>query len=148
MKSSILIVGNDNSTLSQMTQCYLEEFLSDSYQVFSAGLVACRKLNPLMTKTMTADGYDLSKKYSKMVDGFKNDCFDCIVVLNEQSLPTLKAKLKTEQFVLFPIQKYVDKPVRKMTIDELSVCKVYLKMYALRLVKDLVLHQNEYAQVV
>ena len=80
----VLFLCGDNSCRSQMAEAYLRALGGDDFEVFSAGRVATQ-INPLAQKVMTEDGLDLSAHSSKAVSTFKDDCFDIVITVCEDS---------------------------------------------------------------
>lgn len=80
MKHRVLFLCTHNSCRSQMAEGLLRHDLGDRYEVFSAGTEATR-VNPRAIQSMAEIGVDISAQYSKTLDQFADQPFDCVVTL-------------------------------------------------------------------
>ena len=80
MKQRILFLCTHNSCRSQMAEGLLRHDLGDRYEVFSAGTEATR-VNPRAIQSMAELGIDIASQYSKTLDQFLHQPFDCVVTL-------------------------------------------------------------------
>lgn len=71
-KIKVLFVCIHNSARSQMAEAFVNEFLSDKFIAESAGLEP-GKLNPLVVKSMSEIGIDISNNKTKDVFDFIKD---------------------------------------------------------------------------
>lgn len=80
MKQRVLFLCTHNSCRSQMAEGLLRHDLGERYEVFSAGTEATR-VNPRAITSMAEIGIDISNQYSKTMDQFADQPFDCVVTL-------------------------------------------------------------------
>lgn len=76
----ILILCTGNSCRSQMGQGYLNHFLKDKAEVYSAG-IETHGVNPLAIKVMKDDGIDISDHTSNNVSEYINLVFDYVITV-------------------------------------------------------------------
>ena len=80
MKQRVLFLCTHNSCRSQMAEGLLRHDLGERYEVFSAGTEATR-VNPRAMQSMAEIGIDISDQYSKTLEQFDGQSFDCVVTL-------------------------------------------------------------------
>ena len=80
MKKKILFICTHNSARSQMAEGLLNSLYGDYFEAYSAG-TAPGEVNPYAVKVMGEIGIDISKHYSKKVDGFAGTTFDYVVAV-------------------------------------------------------------------
>lgn len=69
-----------NSCRSQMAEGFAKKYLSDQYEVYSAGIEA-HGLNPLAIKAMKAVGIDISNQTSDVIDRDLLNKADFVIIL-------------------------------------------------------------------
>ncbi|MEZ4938080.1 MAG: arsenate reductase ArsC [Crocinitomicaceae bacterium] len=84
---NILVLCTGNSCRSQMAHGYLEHFLKDKAQIFSAGVVT-HGLNILAVKFMKEDGIDISNHTSNLIDDYMDIQFDLILTVCDHANET------------------------------------------------------------
>ena len=62
MKKKLLFLCTGNSCRSQMAEAFAKKYLSDEYDVFSAGIKKSQ-VNPYAIQTMLEKNIDISTKY-------------------------------------------------------------------------------------
>ena len=80
VKKSVLFLCSHNSCRSQMAEGLLKSYYSDSYDVFSAGIIPTN-VNPYAVEVMKEIGIDISSNSSKSIDEFKDKKFDIVVTV-------------------------------------------------------------------
>ena len=80
MKKKVLVLCTGNSCRSQIAHGYLDIFLGDQADVYSAG-VETHGVNPLAIATMKEDGIDISAHTSNNVSEYKSVQFDYIITV-------------------------------------------------------------------
>lgn len=80
MKHRVLFLCTYNACRSQMAEGLLRHDLGSRYEVFSAGTEAT-SVNPRAIQSMAEIGIDISSQYSKTLDHFAGQPFDCVVTL-------------------------------------------------------------------
>ena len=76
----ILVLCTGNSCRSQIAEGYLNFFLKNRANVYSAG-VDNHEINKLAIKTMKDDGIDISKQVSNNINEFNSVKFDHIITV-------------------------------------------------------------------
>ena len=79
-KKIVYFLCTGNSCRSQMAEGFAKKYLSDQYDVYSAGIEA-HGLNPLAVKVMQAVGIDISKQTSDVIDRELLNKADIIITL-------------------------------------------------------------------
>ncbi len=80
MKAKILIICTGNTCRSQMAEYFLRSFDSE-LELYSAGSVPGKVVNPRTIKVMTEIGLDLSKAKPQSVEEFITSPFDYVVTV-------------------------------------------------------------------
>lgn len=80
MKKNILVLCTGNSCRSQMAHGYLEKFLSNKANIYSAG-VETHGVNPRAIASMREDGIDISHHTSNLVDEYDQISFDYVITV-------------------------------------------------------------------
>lgn len=80
MKKNILVLCTGNSCRSQMAHGYLEKFLSNKANIYSAG-VETHGVNPRAIASMREDGIDISHHTSNLVDEYDHISFDYVITV-------------------------------------------------------------------
>lgn len=71
-KIKVLFVCVHNSGRSQIAEAYLKHFGKDKFEVESAGIEPSVRINPLVVKVMSEEGFDLSShSIDKVFDYYK-----------------------------------------------------------------------------
>jgi arsenate reductase len=76
----ILILCTGNSCRSQMAEGFLKSFNSE-LEVFSAGTIPAKKINPNSVIVMEEVGIDISSQYPQDVDEFIEQPFDYVITV-------------------------------------------------------------------
>jgi arsenate reductase len=84
LKKKVLFICTHNSARSQMAEGFLNSLCGDRYEGYSAGIEPT-KLNPYISVVMSEVGVDVSKQYSKNVEGFLKKHFDYVVTVCDQA---------------------------------------------------------------
>jgi arsenate reductase (thioredoxin) len=79
-KTRILIICTGNAARSQMAEGLFRDKAGDRIEVFSAGTHPA-SLHPLAVEAMREIGIDISRQYSKSVDTFRDQKFDCVITV-------------------------------------------------------------------
>ena len=79
-KKNILFLCTGNSCRSQMADGWAKHYLSDSFNVYSAGTKK-HGMNPYAVKVMEESGVDLSDHYSKTVEELGDAKMDVVVTV-------------------------------------------------------------------
>ena len=77
---NILVLCTGNSCRSQMAHGYLQKYLQDKAQVYSAG-IETHGLNQGAVAAMAADGIDISEHTSNHVDEYRGINWDYIITV-------------------------------------------------------------------
>ncbi len=77
---SVLVVCTGNSARSQMAEGFMKKYLSDDFEITSAGLDP-KPINPLAVKVMQEIGIDISDQYSKDIKGFLGQHFTYLITV-------------------------------------------------------------------
>ncbi|MGB5847370.1 MAG: arsenate reductase ArsC [Ignavibacteriaceae bacterium] len=80
MMKKILILCTGNSCRSQMAEGFLKSFNSE-LEVFSAGTIPAKKINPNSVIVMEEVGIDISSQYPQDVDEFIEQPFDYVITV-------------------------------------------------------------------
>ena len=67
-----------------MAEALLRSLYGDFYESYSAGIHPTR-IHPIVKKVMNEIGIDLSKQYSKSIDEFIDEKFDCVVTVCDKA---------------------------------------------------------------
>ena len=86
-QTRVLIVCTGNSARSQMAEGFMKKYLSDEFDITSAGLDP-KPLNPLAVQVMREIGIDISRHYSKLVDKFIGENFDYVITVCDSANET------------------------------------------------------------
>lgn len=79
-KKRVLIICTGNAARSQMAEGLFRDRAGDRVDVFSAGTHP-GSLNPIAVEAMREIGIDISQQYSKEVEIFRNQKFDCVITV-------------------------------------------------------------------
>lgn len=77
---NILVLCTGNSCRSQIAHGYLQQFVGDRAQVYSAG-VETHGVNPKAIQVMAEDDVDISQHTSNHVDEYRNVPFDYVITV-------------------------------------------------------------------
>lgn len=80
----ILILCTGNSCRSQMAHGFLQSFDS-RLEVFSAGTIPARAVNPKAVEVMAEKGIDISNNTPKSVDDYLNDKWDYVITVCDEA---------------------------------------------------------------
>lgn len=80
----VLVLCIGNSCRSQMAEGLVKYYFSDKYQAYSAGSKPST-VNPNAITVMAELGIDISASQSKHVNKFKNETFDLVLTVCEES---------------------------------------------------------------
>ena len=80
MRKKILFLCTGNSCRSQMAEGYGKHFLSDNFDIYSAG-VETHGLNPKAVEVMAEDGVDISSQESQNISLFKDIGLDLVITV-------------------------------------------------------------------
>jgi arsenate reductase len=92
----ILIICTGNTCRSQMAEGFLKSF-DKNLEVFSAGTVAERRVNPNAIKVMKEAGIDISQQKPESVDLYLADSFDYVITVCDgakEVCPVFTGKVK------------------------------------------------------
>ncbi|MCX8084504.1 MAG: arsenate reductase ArsC [Calditerrivibrio sp.] len=92
-KKNLLFLCTGNSCRSQMAEAYGKIFLSNRYNIYSAGIEK-HGLNPYMLKVMEEDGIDMKNHYSKTLYELDSIHFDIVVTVCDNASETCPLYLK------------------------------------------------------
>jgi arsenate reductase len=79
-KKNILILCTGNSCRSQIAEGYLQKFVGNKANVFSAG-IEVHGVNPLAIQIMGEDQIDISHQTSNHVDEYRDIPFDFVITV-------------------------------------------------------------------
>lgn len=79
-----MFICTHNSARSQMAEAIMRQYFGENYDVFSAGTEP-RGVNPYAVEVMKEIGIDISKQRSKSLDEYKDEEFDYIITLCDES---------------------------------------------------------------
>src|SRR5579859_4314239 len=79
-QTRVLIVCTGNSARSQMAEGFMKKYLSDEFDIVSAGLDP-KPLNPLAVQVMKEVGIDISQQYSKDLKQFLGQHFTYLITV-------------------------------------------------------------------
>lgn len=136
MKPKILVLCTGNSCRSQIAEGYLQHFIQNKAEVYSAGIEA-HGVHPIAIATMQEDGIDISKQTSNILDEYINMEFDFIITVCDHAkerCPTLPKKAKKFHF------NFPDPAKAKGSDDDISkkfqVVRDEIKKYCLDFVRE------------
>jgi len=95
-KPKILVLCTGNSCRSQIAEGYLQHFVKDKADVYSAG-IETHGVNPRAIATMKEDGIDISKHTSNNVAEYTDMEFDYVITVCDnakENCPYFPAKIK------------------------------------------------------
>jgi arsenate reductase (thioredoxin) len=84
MKKRILFLCTSNRCRSQMAEAIANHDLGDRFEAFSAGTDPTTP-HPLALKVLAEIGIDHSHAYSKHMDDFGDQVFDCVITLCDEA---------------------------------------------------------------
>ena len=79
-QTRVLIVCTGNSARSKMAEGFMKKYLSDEFDIISAGLDP-KPLNPLAVRVMDEIGIDISHQYSKDLKNFLGQHFSFLITV-------------------------------------------------------------------
>lgn len=79
-KVKILIICTGNTCRSQMAEGFLKSF-DTGLEVYSAGTIAERKVNPFAVKAMAELGIDISQQNPEPVEKYLDQSFDYVITV-------------------------------------------------------------------
>jgi arsenate reductase (thioredoxin) len=79
-KKRVLIICTGNAARSQMAEGLFRAKAGERLEVFSAG-TRPGSLNPVAVEAMRELGIDISRQYSKDVEIFRDQKFDCVITV-------------------------------------------------------------------
>jgi arsenate reductase len=83
-KEKVLFICTSNSARSQIAEGLLRSFFGDKYEVYSAGINPTT-INPYAIEVMKEIGIDISSQRSKNIEEFRNQKFDYVVTVCDNS---------------------------------------------------------------
>jgi arsenate reductase (thioredoxin) len=86
----ILILCTGNSCRSQMAHGFLQSF-DNKLEVFSAGTIPAKQVNPKAIEVMKEAGIDISHHTPKLVDQYLNDEWDYVITVCDDANETCPA---------------------------------------------------------
>ena len=86
-KQKVLFICTHNSARSQMAEAFLNNIYPGNYQAFSAGTVPGR-IDPLVVSVMSELGIDMGRHWSKDLDYFNGETFDCVITVCDNAKET------------------------------------------------------------
>jgi arsenate reductase len=92
-KSKVLFLCTGNSCRSQMAEGLVNHFLSDTWEVFSAGTKPSGYVHPMAVQAMAELGIDISTQQSKSTDEFRDVAFDRVITVCDRAAQSCPAWL-------------------------------------------------------
>jgi len=83
-KKRVLFLCTGNSARSQMAEGWVNHFLGDCWEAYSAGTAPTGHVHPLAIQAMAELGIDISRQRSKSVDEFRHTDFDLVITVCDQ----------------------------------------------------------------
>jgi arsenate reductase len=84
MSKNVLLLCNDNSSLSIIAEAVLSKYLN-GITTFSAGVKKIKALNPAVKKALQKDGSWSDSFHSKTFDTLADNSFDLVIILSDLS---------------------------------------------------------------
>jgi arsenate reductase len=84
VKSKVLFLCTGNSCRSQMAEAIVNARMGDRWEAYSAGSRPAGYVHPIAIKALAEIGIDHQGR-SKSIDGFRDQAFDAVITLCDQS---------------------------------------------------------------
>ena len=99
----ILILCRENACRSQMAEAYLKYYAPRGVEIVSAGL-ASTGVHPITIKVMEEDAIDISQHHSKSHLQFRNQTFDYLITVCNETVQRLPKRIRYIKHIHFDIQ--------------------------------------------
>lgn len=87
-KKRVLILCTGNSARSQMSEGFVNHFLDDTWQAYSAGTRPSYYVHPMAITVMAELGIDISEQWSKSTEEFRDRDFDLVITVCDNAAKT------------------------------------------------------------